>query len=201
MPVIRVTAGKEGCQGNGRDCESQTGPGLRCRGPGRGCFAESVGRPAHEGQRCRLFGEPGRARARREGRCEPFWCRMMTWRVTPAVVVVLDAGGPCDCETTHDHRRVTIERGNSILSTGLAADGVRRLPGTQGPGAQVQPTVSGSDGMWVEFLLGRYCASTDEQEIEEGLTIVERPVGRSHGEDWRKRSCSRLGPATGVQSS
>ena len=28
----------------------------------------------------------------------------------------------------------------------------------------------------VEFLLGRYCASTDEQEIEEGLTIVERQL-------------------------
>ncbi|MYB34396.1 MAG: BREX system Lon protease-like protein BrxL [Gammaproteobacteria bacterium] len=28
----------------------------------------------------------------------------------------------------------------------------------------------------VEFLLGRYCASTDEQEIQEGLTIVERQL-------------------------
>lgn len=28
----------------------------------------------------------------------------------------------------------------------------------------------------VEFLLGRYCASTDEQEIEEGLIIVERQL-------------------------
>ncbi len=28
----------------------------------------------------------------------------------------------------------------------------------------------------VEFLLGRYCASTDEQEIDEGLTIVERQL-------------------------
>ena len=28
----------------------------------------------------------------------------------------------------------------------------------------------------VEFLLGRYCASTDELEIEEGLTIVERQL-------------------------
>ncbi|QBQ56411.1 BREX system Lon protease-like protein BrxL [Nitrosococcus wardiae] len=28
----------------------------------------------------------------------------------------------------------------------------------------------------VEFLLGRYCASIDEQEIEEGLTIVERQL-------------------------
>jgi ATP-dependent Lon protease len=37
----------------------------------------------------------------------------------------------------------------------------------------------------VEFLLGRYCASTDEQEIQEGLDIVEkgfrkRPRPRSH---------------------
>src|SRR5881398_2493837 len=28
----------------------------------------------------------------------------------------------------------------------------------------------------VEFLLGRYCASTDEKEIEEGLQIVERQL-------------------------
>ena len=27
-----------------------------------------------------------------------------------------------------------------------------------------------------EFLLGRYCASTDEEEIEEGLEIVERQL-------------------------
>ena len=29
----------------------------------------------------------------------------------------------------------------------------------------------------VEFLLGRYCATTDEREIEEGLAIVERQLG------------------------
>ena len=28
----------------------------------------------------------------------------------------------------------------------------------------------------VEFLLGRYCATTDEKEIEEGLQIVERQL-------------------------
>src|SRR6266480_4875551 len=28
----------------------------------------------------------------------------------------------------------------------------------------------------VEFLLGRYCASTDEKEIQEGLTIVEKQL-------------------------
>src|ERR1700752_5255165 len=28
----------------------------------------------------------------------------------------------------------------------------------------------------VEFLLGRYCASTDEKEIDEGLTIVEKQL-------------------------
>jgi len=28
----------------------------------------------------------------------------------------------------------------------------------------------------VEFLLGRYCATTDEREIEEGLQIVERQL-------------------------
>ena len=28
----------------------------------------------------------------------------------------------------------------------------------------------------VEFLLGRYCASTDEKEIQEGLAIVEKQL-------------------------
>ncbi len=28
----------------------------------------------------------------------------------------------------------------------------------------------------VEFLLGRYCASTDEEEIEQGLEIVQRQL-------------------------
>ena len=28
----------------------------------------------------------------------------------------------------------------------------------------------------VEFLLGRYCASTDDSEIEEGLEIVEKQL-------------------------
>jgi predicted ATP-dependent Lon-type protease len=30
----------------------------------------------------------------------------------------------------------------------------------------------------VEFLLGRYCASTDPTEIEEGLQIVEKQLCR-----------------------
>jgi ATP-dependent Lon protease len=29
----------------------------------------------------------------------------------------------------------------------------------------------------VEFLLGRYCATTDEAEIQEGLDIVQRQLG------------------------
>jgi ATP-dependent Lon protease len=28
----------------------------------------------------------------------------------------------------------------------------------------------------VEFLLGRYCASTDQEEIDEGLAIVQRQL-------------------------
>ncbi len=32
-----------------------------------------------------------------------------------------------------------------------------------------------------EFLLGRYCASTDEAEIQEGLAIVAAPAGEPHG--------------------
>ena len=31
---------------------------------------------------------------------------------------------------------------------------------------------------WCEFLLGRYCASIDEEEIDEGLEIVERQLAR-----------------------
>ena len=52
----------------------------------------------------------------------------------------------------------------------------------------------------VEFLLGRYCASTNEQEIEEGLTIVERQLSYQTVERAR-RSCSRRERATRVRSS
>ena len=37
----------------------------------------------------------------------------------------------------------------------------------------------------VEFLLGRYCASTDEKEIDEGLQIVEKQLQRPHGAHGR----------------
>jgi len=40
-----------------------------------------------------------------------------------------------------------------------------------------------------EFLLGRYCASTDENEIAEGLQVVERQMRertvRAHCARWR----------------
>ena len=49
----------------------------------------------------------------------------------------------------------------------------------------------------VEFLLGRYCASTDEQEIEEGLTIVERQLAdrtvRTGESGKRRRIAGRRG--------
>ncbi len=32
-----------------------------------------------------------------------------------------------------------------------------------------------------EFLLGRYCSSIDEKEIEEGLQIVQRQLGCARG--------------------
>ena len=35
----------------------------------------------------------------------------------------------------------------------------------------------------VEFLLGRYCASVDEEEIEEGLAIVEKQLQGRDGPD------------------
>ena len=42
----------------------------------------------------------------------------------------------------------------------------------------------------VEFMLGRYCASTDPKEIDEGLEMVQRqlPTGRSGP---ARRNCSR----------
>lgn len=49
----------------------------------------------------------------------------------------------------------------------------------------------------VEFLLGRYCASTDSQEIEEGLTIVERQLAdrtvRTGEEELFKARARELG--------
>jgi ATP-dependent Lon protease len=49
----------------------------------------------------------------------------------------------------------------------------------------------------VEFLLGRYCASTDQQEIEEGLMIVERQLAdrtvRTGEEELFKARARELG--------
>ncbi|QVL51906.1 MAG: hypothetical protein KFB97_10355 [Cyanobium sp. M30B3] len=45
----------------------------------------------------------------------------------------------------------------------------------------------------VEFLLGRYCASTDPAEIEEGLQIVEKQLGGAPCAP-EKSSCSRPAP-------
>jgi len=41
-----------------------------------------------------------------------------------------------------------------------------------------------------EFLLGRYCATVDEDEIQEGLKIVERQLAEKPSEP-ASRSCSR----------
>ena len=46
----------------------------------------------------------------------------------------------------------------------------------------------------VEFLLGRYCATVNEQEIEEGLKIVEQTTTGPDGQNKRRKSCSRPGP-------
>ena len=51
----------------------------------------------------------------------------------------------------------------------------------------------------VEFLLGRYCASTDQDEIDEGLEIVQRQLGSRTVKAGRK-SCSRHGPGKTVRS-
>ena len=50
-----------------------------------------------------------------------------------------------------------------------------------------------------EFLLGRYCASTDEEEIAEGLAIVERSCASGPCAPAR-RSCSRPAPARRARS-
>jgi hypothetical protein len=46
-----------------------------------------------------------------------------------------------------------------------------------------------------EFLLGRYCASVDEDEIAEGLKIVERQLGRK--DHPRRRARAVQGPRQG----
>ncbi len=62
-------------------------------------------------------------------------------------------------------------------------DLVRRFKGHQYP----VPTYVG------EFLLGRYCSSTDEAEIQEGLEIVQRQLASRTVRPGR-RSCSRPAP-------
>src|SRR5437870_13307115 len=52
----------------------------------------------------------------------------------------------------------------------------------------------------VEFLLGRYCASTDEQEIAEGLEIVEKQLRdrtvRTGEEELFKARAKEIGRAS-----
>ena len=52
----------------------------------------------------------------------------------------------------------------------------------------------------VEFLLGRYCASVDDREIEEGLAIVEKQLRAGRCGPATRRSSSR-GPARTGRSS
>ena len=47
-----------------------------------------------------------------------------------------------------------------------------------------------------EFLLGRYCASVDDEEIEEGLQIVERQLSQPDGARRRRRTIQ--GPCAGT---
>ena len=48
----------------------------------------------------------------------------------------------------------------------------------------------------VEFLLGRYCASTEQDEIDEGIEIVQRQLSSR----TIKRNFSRLGPESRAKS-
>ncbi len=50
----------------------------------------------------------------------------------------------------------------------------------------------------VEFLLGRYCATVDEQEIEEGLKIVERQLHGSDGPHERAGAFQGAGAREGL---
>ena len=50
----------------------------------------------------------------------------------------------------------------------------------------------------VEFLLGRYCASTDEQEIEEGPDHRRAAAGRPHGETRRRGAVQGSGTRSGI---
>ena len=54
--------------------------------------------------------------------------------------------------------------------SGLGVRGLRRSQGSSATvqGAYPVPTYVG------EFLIGRYCATTDPEEIEEGLQVVRR---------------------------
>ena len=76
-------------------------------------------------------------------------------------------------------------------------ESVRRLHGAQGSGTQVQPPVPSANLRPWEFLLGRYCATTDEEEIAEGLAIVERQLAdrtvRTGEEELFKARARELG--------
>lgn len=54
-----------------------------------------------------------------------------------------------------------------------AASAIRGVRRSQGPRPAVQGRVSRPD-LRREFLIGRYCATTDPEEIEEGLQVVRR---------------------------
>ena len=54
--------------------------------------------------------------------------------------------------------------------------GLRRLPGSQRPRTRKYSRQYPVPTYVVEFLLGRYCASVDENEINEGLQIVEKQL-------------------------
>ena len=93
---------------------------------------------------------------------------------TATSVVVFDATGRCSEQTSHDGGRRSISMtmddldklGASAFQGYLVRKDLVRKYSRQYP----VPTYV------VEFLLGRYCATTDEKEIEEGLQIVERQL-------------------------
>ena len=85
---------------------------------------------------------------------------------TPAFVVVLDADGRVLAQDADDDRRrrlMELDALDRLAAEAFPGSIVRKDLALKFKGQYPVPTYVG------EFLLGRYCASTDEEEIDEGL--------------------------------
>ena len=89
-----------------------------------------------------------------------------------AIIVILDAEGRDSCRGQHHHRgagpaMMALDRVDELAAEAFPGYVVRKDLARQFKGRYPVPEYVS------EFLIGRYCASTDEREIEEGLAIVE----------------------------